>query len=70
MNEKQPHIEIKGGKVGKRDAEKIIQKETIIGVVAGDKISPKARKLLDDAGIPYAQVQESEFMESEAQEEE
>ena len=70
MNEsEQPHIEIKGQRVTKGDAQKMIEKGSIIGVVCGGKITPPAKKLLDNANIAYAEVPESEFMESEVEEE-
>jgi RecB family endonuclease NucS len=66
-----PHIEIKARKnIYPGDARKIIKKGTVIGLLTTGKISDNAKKLLDDAGITWAEnIPEKEFMESEAQEE-
>lgn len=66
-----PYIEIKTKKtIYPGEAQKIINKGTIIAVLTTGRISPNAKKLLDKAQIAWAEnVPESEFMESESQEE-
>lgn len=66
-----PYIEIKARKMlYPGDARKIINKGTVIGLLTTGTISKNAKKLLDDAGIAWAEnIPEKEFMESEAQEE-
>ena len=66
-----PHIEIKTrNNIYPGEAKKIIAKGTVIGVLTTGTISPNAKKLFDDAEIAWAEnVPETEFMESEAQEE-
>ncbi|MCT7953815.1 hypothetical protein [Laspinema palackyanum] len=66
-----PYIEIKTKKtIYPGEAQKIINKGTIIAVVTTGRISPNAKQLFDKAQIAWAEnVPESEFMESEFQEE-
>lgn len=66
-----PYIEIKTKKtIYPGEAQKIINKGTIIAVLTTGRISPNAKKLLDKAQIAWAEnVPESEFMESKSQEE-
>ncbi|WP_254565961.1 hypothetical protein [Oscillatoria sp. HE19RPO] len=66
-----PYIEIKTKKtIYPGEAQKIINKGTIIAVLTTGRISPNAKKLLDKAQIAWAEnVPESEFMESTSQEE-
>lgn len=49
------YIEIKTRYVDSGDAKKIIYKRNIIGVVTTGKISKPAKKLLDEAGIAWAE---------------
>lgn len=66
------HIEIKSKKnIYPGEAQKIIDKGTISGILTTGTISPNAKKLFDKANIAWAEnIPEREFMESEAQEEE
>jgi ATP:corrinoid adenosyltransferase len=49
------YIEIKTRYVDSGDVKKIIAKKTVIGVVTTGKISKPAKKLLDEAGIAWAE---------------
>jgi hypothetical protein len=52
------------------DAKKIIAKGSVIGVITTGTISPKAKEMLNEAGIAWVEnIPEREFMESEVQEE-
>jgi hypothetical protein len=64
------HIEIKTkNNIYPGEAQKIIGKETVSGVLTTGTISPKAKELFDKANIAWAEnIPEREFMESEAQE--
>jgi RecB family endonuclease NucS len=66
-----PHIEIKTKKnIYPGEAQKMIDKQTVIGVLTTGTISAKAKELFNNAGIAWAEnFPEKEFMESEAQEE-
>jgi hypothetical protein len=66
-----PHIEIKTKEnIYPGEAQKIIDKQTVVAVITTGTISPNAKKLFDQAGIAWAEnVPESEFRESEAKEE-
>lgn len=66
-----PHIEIKTKKnIYPGEAQKIIDKGTVSGILTTGTISPKAKKLFDRANIAWAEnIPEREFMESEAKEE-
>jgi len=66
-----PHIEIKTKKkIYPGEAQKIIDKQTVVGVITTGTISPDAKKRFDQAGIAWAEkVPETEFRESEAKEE-
>ncbi|MBD1882934.1 hypothetical protein [Microcoleus vaginatus] len=66
-----PHIEIKTKvNIFPGEAQKIIDKQTVVGVITTGTISPKAKELFDQAGIAWAEkVPETEFRESEAKEE-
>ncbi len=65
-----PYIEIKTKKtIYPGEAQKIINKGTVIALLTTGTISPNAKQLLDKAQIAWAEnVPESEFMESESQE--
>lgn len=67
-----PYIEIKARKyIDSTDAQKIIDKGTVVALLTTGRISKPAKKKLDEANIAWAEnVSEQEFMESEAQEEE
>ncbi|MFB2897349.1 MAG: hypothetical protein U7127_13225 [Phormidium sp.] len=76
MNEQQsdipsnPHIEVKNKYLYGQEVDDIINKKNVIGVVNGKNISGPGKTKLEKAGIAYAEnVPESEFMESEDQEE-
>lgn len=65
-----PHIEIKTRYLDAGDARSIIEKGTIIGIVTAAKISKPAKKLLDEAGITWAEnVSEADFIEDSEREE-
>ncbi len=66
-----PHIEIKTKvNIFPGDAQKIINKKTVVAVITTGTISPDAKKRFDEAGIAWAEkVPETEFRESEAKEE-
>jgi glycine cleavage system aminomethyltransferase T len=66
-----PYIEIKAKKnIFPGEAKKIIAKGTVIGVVTAGTISPKAKRLFDEAGIAWAEkIPEKEFMKPETKEE-
>ncbi len=66
-----PHIEIKTKEnIYPGEAQKIIDKKTVVAVITTGTISPKAKDLFDLAGIAWEQkVPETEFRESEAKEE-
>ena len=49
------YIEIKTRYFDAGDAKEIINKKTIIAVVCTEKISKPAKKLLDEAGIAWAE---------------
>jgi hypothetical protein len=68
MDRAMPYIEIKTKKtIYPGEAQKIINKGTIIAVLTTGRISPNAKKLLDKAQIAWAEnIPESEFMESES----
>ena len=65
------HIEVKTKKnIYPGEAQKIIKKETVMGILTTGTISPKAKELFDKANIAWAEnIPEREFMESEAKEE-
>ncbi|MFE1746496.1 hypothetical protein [Coleofasciculus sp. H7-2] len=65
------HIEIKAKQnIYPGEAQKIIDKGTVIGVITTGTISASAKELFNNANIAWAEnVPEKEFMESEAQEE-
>ncbi|MBD0307226.1 MAG: hypothetical protein ICV80_03540 [Microcoleus sp. T1-bin1] len=51
------------------DAQKIINKKTVVAVITTGTISPDAKKRFDEAGIAWAEKSpETEFRESEAKE--
>jgi len=66
-----PHIEIKTKEnIYPGEAQKIIDKQTVVAVITTGTISQSAKELFDQAGIAWAEnVPETEFMESEAKEE-
>ena len=66
-----PHIEIKTKKnIYPGEAQKIIDKQTVVGALTTGTISPDAKKRFDQAGIAWAEkIPETEFRESEAKEE-
>jgi len=66
-----PHMEIKTKQnIYPGEAQKIIDKQTVVAVITTGTISLSAKKLFDQAGIAWAEnVPETEFMESEAKEE-
>lgn len=66
-----PHIEIKTKEnIFPGDAQKIIDKKTVVAVITTGTISLSAKNLFDEAGIAWAEkVPETEFRESEAKEE-
>jgi hypothetical protein len=71
MNQnRDPHIEIKTTYLSGKKVDKIIEKETVIGVVNTEKISKPGKKKLDEAGIAWAEnVPEKEVLEYEDREE-
>ncbi len=64
------HIEIKAKQnIYPGEAQKIIEKGTVSGILTTGTISPKAKELFDKANIAWAEnIPEREFMESEAKE--
>ncbi|MEA5617579.1 hypothetical protein VB711_06965 [Cronbergia sp. UHCC 0137] len=65
------YIEIKARKTTlyPADIEKIISKGCVSGILTTGKISNNAKKLLDQAGIAWAEnIEERQFLESEAEE--
>lgn len=66
------HIEIKARKyIDGTQAQKIIDKGTVIAVLTTGTISQPAKDKFDEANIAWCEkVSEQEFMESEAKEEE
>ena len=68
MNE--PHIEVKSKYLYGQEVDDIINKESVIAIISTARISKPGKNKLDKAGIAYAEnVPETEFMESEDQEE-
>jgi RecB family endonuclease NucS len=68
-----PYVEIKAGQssICSGLAQKIIDKGGVIGLVAAGTITKPAKKLLDEAGIAWAeQVTEKQLKETEPQERE
>ena len=57
---RQQHIEIKSGSMYVPTARKIAKKGTVASVVVGGSISEKAKKILDRAGITWAENVEVE----------
>jgi hypothetical protein len=65
-----PHLEIKTRYIDSGDARAIIEKGTIIGLVTTAKISKPAKKLLDTAGIAWAEnISKEDFLEEVEKEE-
>jgi hypothetical protein len=60
----QHHLEIKTRYIDAGDARSLIEKGTIAGLVTTAKISKPAKKLLDEAGIAWAEnVSKEHFLE-------
>lgn len=63
------YIEIKARYIDAGDARQIINKKNIIAVICTEKISKPAKKLLDEAGIAWAEnVQKQDFLSYQAKE--
>ncbi|HAG82968.1 MAG TPA: hypothetical protein DD379_00830 [Cyanobacteria bacterium UBA11162] len=64
MNE--PHIEIKTRYIYGNEVEKIIEKQTVIGLVSASSISKTGKQKLSASGIVCTEnVPKSEFMQEE-----
>ncbi len=67
---KEPHIEIKTKYLYGKEVDRIVKKDSVIGVVNTEKISKPGKEKLDEAGIAWAEnVPEKEVLEYEYREE-